>query len=293
MANMIEYAKIYQTTLDQLTVQESGTGWMEANAGQVDYNGGNEIKIPKMSVSGLADYDREKGYAQGAITLDYETRKMTQDRGRKFNIDAMDVNESGFVAKAAAVLGTFQSEKVIPEIDAYRIATLYGYAKEANNVTQSYTPSADDILAQLKADITKVKKAGGRNLVVHISFDAKSAIELALGNQLRNTTWAQGGVDTQVPAIDGCPLIEMADDRMYTDITVSETDGYTGSGTINWIVVDTRVPIAVSKTDVPRIFTPDQNQDADAYKITYRKYHDLWVMDNKKSLIAANIQGTV
>ncbi len=44
------------------------------------------MKIPKMSVQGLGDYDRDNGYQQGGVTLEYETRRMTQDRGRKFSL---------------------------------------------------------------------------------------------------------------------------------------------------------------------------------------------------------------
>ena len=46
MANSIEYAKIYQSALDKVYKATAKTGWMEANAGMVKYNGGNEIKIP-------------------------------------------------------------------------------------------------------------------------------------------------------------------------------------------------------------------------------------------------------
>lgn len=289
MANVIEYAKIYQKQLDTLAVQALRTGWMEANAGQVIYNGGKEIKIPKLSLDGLANYNRANGYANGSVTLEYETRTMTQDRGKKFNIDAMDVDESGFVATGAAVLGAFQAEKVIPEVDAFRMTSLYQIAKANNNVT-TYTPNASDILATLKADITKAKKRGAQNIVIHITFDALGKLETAMAGQLRAQTFRVGGVDTQIPAIDGCPLIAMEDARMYKELTISATDGYSGAGVINWIVVDGRTPIAVSKTDKPRIFTPEQNQDADAWVVTYRKYHDIWVADNKRGLVIANAQ---
>ena len=47
-----------------------------------------------MSVQGMGDYDREAGYQRGSVTLEYETRKMTQDRGRLFQLDPMDINEA-------------------------------------------------------------------------------------------------------------------------------------------------------------------------------------------------------
>ena len=81
---------------------------MELNDELVKYSGGNEIKIPKISMDGLANYDRQKGFVQGAVTLEWETVKMTQDRGRKFQIDENDVDESGFVLTASSVMGEFQ-----------------------------------------------------------------------------------------------------------------------------------------------------------------------------------------
>ena len=98
---------------------------------------------------------------------------------------------------------------------------------------------------------------------------------------LRSDTWNHNGIgfDSRVPMIDGCPLIATEDARMYTKVTIDPTNGYSGTGNINWIVADATTPIAVSKTDIPRIFAPDVNQDADAWVVTYRKYHDLWIKD--------------
>ena len=47
---------------------------------------------------------------------------MTQDRGRKFQLDAMDVDETNFVATATSVMNVFQEEKVVPEIDKLSVA---------------------------------------------------------------------------------------------------------------------------------------------------------------------------
>ena len=106
--NTLATATLFMTQLDKIAVQEATTGWMDANAGQVIYNGGSEVKIPKMSVQGMGDYDREAGYQRGSVTLEYETRKMTQDRGRLFQLDPMDINEANFIPTAGAVMGEFQ-----------------------------------------------------------------------------------------------------------------------------------------------------------------------------------------
>ena len=49
---------------------------------------------------------------------------------------------------------------------------------------------------------------------------------------------------------------------------------------MNWIICPRTAPIAVSKTDGVKIFDPSQTQGADAWKIEYRKFHDLWIKDN-------------
>lgn len=152
--NTLATETLFQRTLDKLAVQEAVTGWMDANAGQVIYSGGKEVKIPKLSVQGLANYDRDNGYVMGGATMAYETFTMTQDRGRKFQLDAMDIDETGFVTTAAAVMGEFQRVHVVPEIDAYRISKLASTAvtaKKAGMVTYGYTPGATNTSALRKA----------------------------------------------------------------------------------------------------------------------------------------------
>ena len=53
--NSFEYATVFMEELDSQLLDQSTTGWMEENAGQVQYNGGAEVKIPKMQMSGLGN----------------------------------------------------------------------------------------------------------------------------------------------------------------------------------------------------------------------------------------------
>ena len=93
--NTIQFAEILMKTLDQKAVQSMCTGWMDANAGQVKYTGGSEVKIPTISTQGLGDYGRRgadgstvgTGFVDGAVSLGYNTYTMTQDRGRRFGLD--------------------------------------------------------------------------------------------------------------------------------------------------------------------------------------------------------------
>lgn len=306
--NTLTTATLFQNKLDKVAIQEAVTGWMDANAGQVIYNGGAEVKIPKMSVQGLGDYDRDNGYQQGGVTLEYETRKMTQDRGRKFQLDPMDVNENNFVTTAAAVMGEFQRMYVVPEIDAYRISKIATEAITANKagmVTYGYTPGAEQTsaLRKLKEGIKAVRNMGYNTpLIVHATPDFIMELELELAGKITAVTFSQGGIDTQVPSVDSVPLISTPSNRMYTAIKINdgktggqEQGGYKKGDTakdINFMILPRTTPIAITKQDIMRIFDPTVNQKLNAWQMDYRRFHDLWVLDNKIDSVYLSIKDT-
>lgn len=305
--NTLATATLFQSTLDRAAVREAVTGWMDGNAGQVIYNGGAEVKIPKMSVQGLADYDRDNGYQQGGVTLEYETRKMTQDRGRKFQLDPMDINENNFVTTAAAVMGEFQRTFVVPEIDAYRIskiATETIAANKAGMVEYGYTPGAasTSALRKLKEGIKAVRDLYNGSLVCHATPDFIMELELELAGKITAVTFASGGINTQVPSVDGVPIISTPSNRMYSAIKIldgktggQETGGYKKGDSakdLNFFICPRTTPIAVTKQDVMRIFDPMTNQKLNAWQMDYRRFHDIWVLDNKLDSIFLNIKDT-
>lgn len=289
--NTIEAATIFTTVLDKQMIEGSTSGWMEQNAGQVKYSGGSEIKIPKLSLSGLADYDRDSGYNQGAVSLTYQTKTMTMDRGRKFMLDKMDVDETNFVASASAVMSEFQLTKIIPEVDAYRYSKIYALAKDSYGKT--YTPAASTILSALTADITAVQDAAGAaDLVIIMPYPVSDMLDNneKISRSINVADFAQGGINLKVKTFNGIPVIRVPSARMKTAYTFNDgkSSGQEEGGfkpasdatQINWIICPRSAPIAVSKTDNFKIFSPDVNQTADAWLIQYRKYHDIWIKDN-------------
>lgn len=304
--NTLATATLFQKTLDKAAVQDAVTGWMEGNAGQVIYNGGAEVKIPKMSVQGLGDYDRDEGYAQGSVTLEYETRKMTQDRGRKFQLDSMDVNENNFVTTAAAVMGEFQRTFVVPEIDAYRISKIASEvisAAKAGMTEYGYTPGTANTsaLRKIKEGIKAARdNIGSVPLVIHATSELILELELELAGKIRSVEFSKNGIITKVPAVDDVPIIPTPANRMYTAITVydgktsgQKQGGYVKGTTakdINFLVMPRTVPMAISKQDKMRIFDPNTYQKADAWSMDYRRFHDLWVLDNKLNSIFMSVK---
>ena len=296
--NTIEYSKLMQKKLDQAVVIGATSGWMEANAGQVIYNGGDEVKIPTMTTAGLADYDRDNGFVQGGITLKYNTHKMTQDRGRTFQIDRMDLDESGFVATSANLIKVFQTEHVIPEIDAYRYSTIADIAIKANQ-SESIALTADNALTKIREHIRAVQDIVGDDvpLILTMSTKTRALIEDSpkIGKSINVADFKQGGMNFKVKSLDESVIRIAPSSRLKTkyEILDGTTSGQEAGGLkaaadakdINWIITPQRVPIAISKTDKLRVFEPDTNQKADAWKIDYRKYHDLWIKENNKKII--------
>ena len=128
MANSITLFKKYIDLLDEVYQNASVTSALDGDMTLVQMGANtNEIVIPKISMDGLADYDRNGGYVHGDVTLTNETVKFNYDRGRKFTVDAMDNEETAGLAfgKLAA---EFIRTKVVPELDAFRFATYAGAA---------------------------------------------------------------------------------------------------------------------------------------------------------------------
>ncbi|WP_252224567.1 MULTISPECIES: hypothetical protein [unclassified Clostridium] len=309
--NTIAYATLFQQGLDKAAVAKLTSGWMDANAGQVIYNGGKEVKIPKISMDGLGDYSRSSGFTDGAVTLEYETKTMTMDRGRSFMLDSQDVNESNFVANATNVMGQFQATKVVPEIDAYRYSKIASLAIAATTAKDSKVVLAtggnvitsSNAFALLKADIAAIEDIVGEiPLVITMSATIASLLDqdIAISKHLDVTDFTKGEITTKVRSLDGNPIIKVPSGRLKTAYTFFDgvTDGQKVGGfkaaddakNVNWIITPMTAPIAVNKTDKVRIFDPSVNQGADAWKMDYRKYHDLWIMDEALKLCRVNVK---
>ena len=134
-----------------------------------------------------------------------------------------------------------------------------------------------------------------------MSSKTANLLDMASNHMLETGTFQQGNVTLNVKNIDGSPIIRVPSARLKTayqffdGTTTGETEGgfepKSDAKDINWIIAVRNAPIAISKTDVTRIFDPMTNQKANAWKIDYRKYHDLWITDNAMDGIYVSIDG--
>lgn len=294
MANSLQYASVFQSELDKAAVEQATSGWMEPNSSLIRYTGGKTVKVPQIVMDGLADYNN--GFVDGDVTLTWQDLTFAMDRGRRFSLDEHEVNDTNFVATASQIMGEFQRARVVPEIDAYRYSKLAAGAIANKRASGGYTPTAADILSKLYYDVAAVQDAVGSDtpLVITMSTLVAAILDTSseIAKKLDVVDFTQGGVTLKVSALNGeHPIRRVGSGRLKSAYIFADgqtdgqkTGGFTpadGALDINWIICPRTVPIAVSRTDKVRIFDPETNQRARAWMLDYRKYHDLWITNNK------------
>lgn len=288
MANSIELAQKYLPLLDEVYKVSSRTAILDAT--KVEIVNGNTVKVFKTSMDGLGNYDRNKGYTDGDVTGSWEALTLTKDRGRAFMVDRMD-NEETIGMAFGTLAGEFIRTKVAPEIDAYTFAKLAGTANILSATAADITVGTTDVPGLVDEGERAMNEAEvpyeGR--ILFISETAYAGLRAKIVRTVMN---GDNGINKEVETYDGMRVIRVPQSRFYTAITLKDgvTDnqtegGYVGTKTtgkpINFMIVHPSALTKVVKHVLPRIFTPDENQKADAWKFDYRIYHDTFVFENK------------
>lgn len=288
MANIIGLAKKYVPLLDEVYKKSDLTLDLMVNPALVrEGMTADTVYIAKTVVQGLGDYDRANGYTNGDVQFSWELHQFTQDRGRMFNIDAMDDLET--VGMAFGTLANeFIRTQVVPETNAYRFAKLANKAGTKVEADLDKTTAFDAIENAIVALDDAEVPAEGR--ILYVAPNIASYLRQATGyTRLVDTN---GAIDNTVEYYNGIKIVVVPQGRFYTDITLNdgitagqEAGGYTKTAVtgknINFLLLHPSVCTTIVKTATPKIITPELNQTADAYKFGYRLYHDIFVYDNK------------
>ena len=287
-ANTIELAEQFVPLLDEKYKNESKTAMLDTPDQLVrDGRQADTIYLPSIVLDGLADYDRNAGFTDGAADLSWESHTFSQDRGRQFQIDKMDEQESVQVT-LGAVTGQFQRIHVVPEVDAYRFSQMNAAA--GNSVGE--TLSSSDVLSAIDTAHETLDNAEvpgqGRMIFVNPSIWKLIKQSDAL---TREFNVQEGGEDISrdIWGLDGYPITKVPTSRFNTAVTIDSAGGFSTSGEpINFMIVHQDAVYPIAKHQQPRIFDPATNQDADAWKFDYRIYHDIFTPENKTDGIYVN-----
>lgn len=286
MANKITTAGKFIPLLDEVYRTVSLTAKLDGPEELVRQGANaNELIIPMIEMQGLGDYDRNSGYVAGDVTMTNETVKCNFDRGRMFTVDNMDDADSAGIA-FGRLAGEFIRTKVAPELDAFRFAS---YASK-EGVTQKAEDLADGaaVLAALRVATNAMDEAEvpmeDRHLFITPTLDGMIAdLDITKSREILSRFASK----TLVPQTRFYTAIEQKDGHTGGQ----EAGGYAkaeGGKELNFMVIHKPALIQFEKHVAPKIVTPDQNQEADAYKYGYRNVGVADVYKNKLAGVYAS-----
>ena len=281
--NSLESREVYSTELDKVFEAKSATAFLADNALRQRFVGAKTVIIPDVDFDGLADYDRNGGFTNGAVTVHNNSYTMAMDRARSLQIDREDMDEAGIASLAGKILGEYVRTKVVPECDAYVLSKLGSIAKEKGNFVEG---SIDAPYATFSKLVNEVQTVVGydEELVCFIDSYAYYALLASpeVDRAITISDFKQGEVNLKVKSINGVVLIPVVGERMKTGFIFNNTEegGFKpadATSAIHMLVIPKKSAHLVKKTEKMRVFTPEQNANADAYKFDYRIYYDVFV----------------
>jgi hypothetical protein len=283
MAQSIGLVTKFMPILDEVYKFASVTARMDAMTKPVDFAGASVVEIFTTTPIGLGTYSRALGYPKGQVVGAWESFTLAAQRGREFNIDRMD-NEESLGMAFGTLVGEFIRTQVAPEIDAYRFAK-YAGTGSIQTVTGA-TLASNSIIAAVDAAKAALNayEVPMEGRLLYMSSLCKGYLEQAISRTLGNDNTA----DRRLRFFDGMEIVEVPAGRFYTIVTLDsgsggvDAGGFSNGGVgINFMLLHPSAVIQATKLAKLKIFSPDENQDYDAWKFQYRLYHDAFVYPQK------------
>ncbi|MGM9881574.1 MAG: hypothetical protein ACI31S_01880 [Bacilli bacterium] len=263
--NNIELSTVYLPLLDEVYKNEVKTSVLDGDQATIKKGQNGEIKVAKLDMDGLGDFDRNSGYTEGTSKLTWETIKYDKERSQKLKIDRLDNDESLGIA-VAKLSSEFLRTKVAPETDAARIAkiaSVEGVSKKEETIT-----TGDEMYKALRAGTNKQDEdeVSTENRILFITPTGKALIDDL-------ETYKSKSVMSRFSQV-----IEVPQTRMYTAITLNtgeENYGYKkaeGAADINFMIVERSAAVTAMDQFI-KYFSPDEDQNGDSHVFPYRNYN--------------------
>lgn len=283
MPNSIALAEKFLPILDGVYKRESLTARLLGANALIQFDGANKVSIFKTSLDGLADYSRANGFVNGSVTAGWESYTLSKDRGVGLSVDRMD-NEETLGMAFGTLAGEFARTKEVPELDAYRFAKM----ASANGITSasaSISTGADMVgaidTASAVMDDDEVPYEG------RILFVNAAGYKLLKSGITRYTMNRDDNVNYSIEMYNDMEVVRVPQVRFNTAVTLYDGTanfGFAptaGGYPINFMIVHPSAVLPIVKHEIVKVFSPDENQTADAWKFQIRIYHDMFVLDQK------------
>ena len=298
ISNSIGLTSRYLPILDEIYKADSKTAILDTLQDRVRWSDEyHTFYLFETDMVGLGDYSRNDGFVRGDVTSSWRSYAPQWDRGRQFLVDVQDNAESAGMA-FGTLAGEFMRTKEVPEVDAVRFAQYATNAASGNKQTETLSTSAgtiasiDDATAAL--DDLEVPYEG------RILFVNPTVYKYIKGGITRMIENGDRNLDYNVERYNDMRVITVPSGRFNTAVTLAQptahdgAGGYTATGaTINYMIVHPSAIMQAVKMAVPRVFSPSENQQAQAWMYDFRLYHGAWVKNQKKNGIYVSAPAVV
>jgi hypothetical protein len=283
MANSITLAEKFLPILDGIYKKESLTARLLGANSNIRFTGGNAVEIFKTDMDGFANYSRSNGFVTGSVTAGWDKYTLSKDRGISLTVDAMDDEET-----LGMTFGTMASEfirtKEVPELDAYRFAVMASTSGISSASAAIQVGTTDCVgLIDTAEEVMGDNEVPEEGRILYVSETFYHGIKSKITRYLAN----ENGVQREVEVFNGMPVVRVPKGRFNTAVTLNDgTSAFgfvptAGGHPINFLIVHPSAVLPIVKHEVPRIWTPSQNINADAYKFDLRIYHDMFILKQK------------
>lgn len=280
MPNNLTLPKNYVALLDEVYQRASVTSDLTGDSSMVRAGVNvNEICYPQMSVTGLGDYDRNSGYTDGTVNLEWKTVAYNYDRGTKISVDTMDNQESFNLAFGKAGSELIRT-KVAPEADAFTFATLAGISGISTGTAATFANASQFLEALIEAknkmDEDEVPEEERYLYATPTLLNGVMALDTTKSREILNCFAVKKSVSqsrfyTAIDLLDGKSPGEEAGNYKKAELGKD----------INFMIVHKPALIKYDKHIANDLIPPAINPDSDSYILKYRKYGLVDVYKNK------------
>lgn len=280
MPNNIVLAKGYIDLLDEVYRSASVTADLTSDRSLIRQGANvNELIYPQIDVTGLGDYDRNSGYTNGAVNVQWKSAVFNYDRGTKISVDTMD-NQETFNIAFGAVGAALQREKVAPEADAFTFAKLAGTEGISVGDAATFTSAVEFLEGLLEAkntmDEDEVPEEGRILYATPTLLNGVMALDTTKSREVLNAF----AVRKKVPQSRFYTAIDLLDGKTEGE-EVGHFKKADDGKDINFMIVHKPAVLKWDKHTVSSIIHPDNNPGSDAFISKYRKYGIVDVYKNK------------
>jgi hypothetical protein len=176
----------------------------------------------------------------------------------------------------------FIRRSVVPQVDAYRFATIAG--TEGIGSASAALTTGDAVIKALSAGMTAMDEA-------EVPQEGRILYITPTHHQLVQDmeTYKSKNILSRFSKI---VLVPQA--RFYSKVDISNA-GFAKNAdgkNLNFLILDPKAVFAVAKHKKLKVFNPEVNQKGDDYLFQYRLYHDMFAYPQKVAGIYAHISTT-